>query len=129
MRKSLAGLALMTALLGGDRALAQDHVVTPQAAWERLTEAEAARQRDLARIDGLLSSPEAAAAARAVGADMGAVRRAALLLSDEDLRDLVARAAALSADPAAGISDNDVRWMLYIFLIVAIVILVLQAVD
>jgi hypothetical protein len=64
-----------------------------------------------------------------VGADLDAVRRAAPLLSDAELRDLAARAAALQADPAAGVSNNDLRWALYIFIIVAIVILVLQAVD
>jgi hypothetical protein len=129
MRKMLGAVALVTALVGGERAVAQDHLVTPQAAQERLADAEAARQRDLARLEGALSSPEAAAAAKAAGADLDAVRRAAPLLSDAELRDLAARAAALDADPAAGISDHDLRWLLYIFLIVAIVILVLQAVD
>jgi hypothetical protein len=38
------------------------------------------------------------------------------------------RAQALNADPVAGL-DQDIRTLLVIFLIVAIVILVLQAVD
>jgi hypothetical protein len=129
MRKSLAVLAVLTALLAADRASAQNHLVTPQAAEARVAEAEAARQSDLALLDGVLSFPEAAAAARAVGADLDDVRRAAPTLSDAELRDLAARAAALQADPVAGVSDRDLRWLLYIFLLVAIVILVLKAVD
>jgi hypothetical protein len=131
MRRSVAAVvvAMALALVAADGARAGEHLVTSTASQVRLREAEAARQGDLALVDRVLSSPEAAAAARAVGADMDAVRRAALLLSDEELRDLAARAAALPADPAAGISDHDLRWLLYIFLIVAIVILVLQAVD
>ena len=129
MRKSLAVLAVLAALLAGDRALAGDHLVTSAAAQARLAEAEAARQGDLALLDGVLSSPEAAAAAKAVGADLDEVRRATPTLSDAELRDLAARAAALQADPVAGVSDHDLRWLLYVFLLVAIVILVLKAVD
>jgi hypothetical protein len=129
MRKSLAVLAVLTALLASDRAFAGDHLLTAAAAQARLAEAEAARQGDLALLDGVLSSPEAAAAAKAVGADLDDVRRAAPTLSDAELRDLAARAAALEADPVAGVSDHDLRWLLYIFLLVAIVILVLKAVD
>jgi hypothetical protein len=129
MRKSVAVLAVLTALLAGDRAFAEDHLVTPQAAQARLGEAEAGRQRALALLDSVLSSPEAAAAAKAVGADLGEVRRAAPTLSDSELRDLAARAAALEGDPVAGVTDHDLRWLLYVFLLVAIVILVLKAVD
>ena len=129
MRKSLAVLAVLTALLVADRAFAEDHLATPQAVEARLAEAEAARQTDVAVLDGVLSSPQATAAARAVGADLDQVRRSVPTLSDAELRDLATRAAALQTDPAAGVSDNDLRWALYIFLIVAIVILVIKAVD
>ena len=87
------------------------------------------RQGDLAFVDRVLSSPQAAAAARSVGADLDAVRRAAPTLTDAELREIAARAAALDRDPVAGVSDSDIRWLLYIFLIVAIVILVIKAVD
>jgi hypothetical protein len=129
MRKSVAVLAVLTALLAGDRAFAEDHLVTSQAAQVRLAEAEAARQSDLAVLAAALSTPEAAAAAKAVGADLGDVRRAAPTLSDSELRDLAVRAAALEGDPVAGVTDHDLRWLLYVFLLVAIVILVLKAVD
>ena len=129
MRKSVAAAAMILALVAADRAQAGEHLVTSETARARLAEAEAARHGDLAVVDRALSSPEAASAARTVGADLDAVRRAAPLLSDAELRDLATRAAALQADPAAGVSDHDLRWALYIFLIVAIVILVIQAVD
>ena len=130
MRKSLAALMVaMVALVAADRAFAQEHLVTTTAAQARLAEAEAARQHDLAVLDGVLSTPEAAAAAKAVGADLDGVRRAAPTLSDSELRDLATRAAALQGDPVAGVSDHDLRWLLYVFLLVAIVILVLKAVD
>ena len=129
MRKSLAVLAVLTALLAGNRAFAEDHLATSQAAQARLAEAEAGRQGDLATLDRVLSSPEAAVAATAVGADLGDLRRAAPTLSDSELRDLAVRAAALDGDPVAGVTDHDLRWLLYVFLLVAIVILVIKAVD
>ena len=130
MPKSLAALKVaMVALVAADRAFAQEHLVTTTAAQARLAEAEAARQHDLAVLDGVLSTPEAAAAAKAVGADLDGVRRAAPTLSDSELRDLATRAAALQGDPIAGVTDHDLRWLLYVFLLVAIVILVLKAVD
>jgi hypothetical protein len=128
MRKIVSALAMTLALGAADRARAGDHLVTSAAARARLAEAEAARQGDLAVVDRALSSPEAAAAARALGPDLDGVRRAAPLLTDAELRDLATRSASLQADPAAGVSDNDLRWALYIFLIVAIVILVIKAV-
>lgn len=129
MRKSVTAVVVAMVLVAAGPALAGEHLVTSAAAQARLAEAEAARQGDLALVDQVLSSPQAAAAARTVGADLEAVRRSAPLLSDAELRDLATRAAALQADPAAGISDHDLRWALYIFLIVAIVILVIKAVD
>jgi hypothetical protein len=124
-----AAVVAMVALVAADRAFAEEHLVTTTAAQARLAEAEAARQHDLAVLDGALSTPEAVAAARAVGADLDGLRRATPTLSDSELRDLAVRAAALQTDPVAGVSDRDLRWLLYVFLIVAIVILVLKAVG
>jgi hypothetical protein len=130
MRKSLAALVVaMVALVAADRAFTEEHVVTAQAAQARLAEAEAGRQADLATLDRVLSSSEAAAAAKTVGADLGDLRRVAPTMSDSELRDLAVRAAALESDPVAGVTDHDLRWLLYVFLLVAIVILVIKAVD
>jgi hypothetical protein len=127
MRKCLAVL-LVAALLPAHRAFSEEHLLAPVAAQARLREAAAARARDLAVVDQVLATPEAAAAAARLGADMGRLRAAVPSLSDAEVRDLASRAAALRTDPVAGL-DSDIRQLLVIFLIVAIVILVLQAVD
>jgi hypothetical protein len=130
LRRSLAVLAaavFVTSALSGP-VQAQQHVVTPEAAQARLAEAAAERARHLAAVDSVLATPEASAAVQALGQDMKRLRAAVPALSDSELRDLAARAAALQTDPVAGL-DSTVRQLLIIFLIVAIVILVLQAVD
>jgi hypothetical protein len=129
MRKSLAVLAVaLIATSAVTPARAQQHLVSPEAAQARLSEAAAERARQLAVVDAVLASPEAAAAAASLGQDTGRLRAAVPALSDGELRDLAARAEALQADPVAGL-DSDIRQLLIIFLIVAIVILVLQAID
>jgi hypothetical protein len=130
MRTSLAVLAaglIVTSAVAAP-ARAQQHVVPPEAAQARLAEAAAQRAHQLAVVDAVLSSPEAVAAAASLGQDAQRLRAAVPALGDQELRDLAARAEALQADPVAGL-DSDIRQLLIIFLIVAIVILVLQAVD
>jgi hypothetical protein len=128
MRKTLTVLSIALASFMAGQAMAADHVVSPEAAQQQLQDASAARERSLATLDHALSSPEAARAAASVGADTAALRSALPTLSDAEIADLAQRAAALDTDPVAGL-DQDIRTLLIIFLIVAIVILVLQAVD
>ena len=78
-------------------------------------------------MDRFLATPEAAQAASSVGVDIASVRATVPSLSDAELADLSTRAAALEGDPVAGL-DHDIKLLLEIFLIVAIVILVLRAV-
>jgi hypothetical protein len=127
MRRSLASLSVVAAL-AATPAPGADHLLTPQAARERLLAAETARRHDHEAVQRLLASPAAARAAAAVGADVEQVRAAAAVLEDAELAELAARAAALQTDPVAAL-DSDIMLLLKIFLIVAIVILVLQAVD
>lgn len=128
MRTALASLSVAAALATVTPAMAGDHVVSAPVAQERLIEAAAARRGHQAQVERTLGSPEASAAAAAVGADLGTVRAALATLSDAELADLAARSAALDTDPVAAL-DSDIKLLLMIFLIVAIVILVLQAVD
>ncbi|HEY7508696.1 MAG TPA: hypothetical protein VIG50_00500 [Vicinamibacteria bacterium] len=128
MRTAPAFVALVAALATAVPATASDHLVAPDTAQQRLREAAAARERDHALVAGALASPHAEAAAARAGVDLDRVRAAAATLSDDELRDLAARAAALQTDPVAAL-DHDIKTLLTIFLIVAIVILVLQAVD
>jgi hypothetical protein len=128
MRKTLTVLSVALASLVAGQAIAEDHLVSREAARERVMDATAQRARSLATIDAALSSPQAAQAAAAVGADTSRLRAALPTLSDAEIADLAARADALQSDPVAGL-DDDIKTLLIIFLIVAIVILVLQAVD
>jgi hypothetical protein len=128
MRMALAHLSLAVALAAGMPATAADHLVSAPAAQERLQETARARRDHQEVVDRVLASPLASSAAAAVGADLGRVRAAMATLSDAELADLAARASALQTDPVAAL-DSDIKLLLMIFLIVAIVVLVLQAVD
>ena len=124
----LSWLAVAAAVFVSRDVLAQDHVVGARDLSARLEAAESARQRNLATVDGFLASPEVSAAASSVDADVSRLRDGLGALGDAELADLAARVDALASDPVAGL-DQDIRTLLIIFLIVAIVILVLQAVD
>ncbi len=126
MRKSLL---LLTLLVGATLPCrAAEHLVSPDLAQQRLAQQAQGRAADLDRVQELLASPEAAATAERLHVDLARAQAGAAVLGDSELRDLAQRARALDRDPAAGL-DSDVRQLLVIFLIVAIVILVLQAVD
>jgi hypothetical protein len=118
----------LIAATGGTAVASSEHVAGPGVIQGRLTEAAAARRESLARVDAVLSTPEAARAAAGLGLDVRQVRSAAATLSDSELSDIVSRAEALQSDPRAGLS-HDVDQLLVIFLIVAIVILVIKAID
>jgi hypothetical protein len=127
MTRMLAGL-LAVVLSSAVPATAADHLVTGDEVKSALQTASQARLRDLGRLDRVLSAPEAAGAVEKAGTSVAALRGALATLGDDELRDLAARAAALESDPVAGL-DPDVKQLLVIFLIVAIVILVFQAID
>lgn len=128
MTKLRRMLVLAVATCAALPALAADHLVTPGQSDARLLAAAAARQADLQSVERFLASPAAERGVRALGQSPGRISHALQALSDAELRDLAARADALDRDPVAGLS-SDVNQLLIIFLIVAIVILVLQAVD
>jgi hypothetical protein len=127
MRRTGLTLALVAGLLAAP-VHAADHLVTRADVARRLGDARQARAADQAAVRELLATPAASEAAARVGADLGRARASVAALDDADLRDLAQRARALRSDPAAGI-DKDIHDLLVLFLIVAIVILVLQAVD
>ena len=127
MRTSLAPAAVVAAIVAAAPAFAQDHLLSRDAAQDRLAAATQDRRQALDTVDRALATPEAARAASSVGVDIAAVRAAVPALSDAELADISARATALESDPVAGL-DHDIKLLLEIFLIVAIVILVLRAV-
>ncbi len=128
MSKQHGVLALWALLCLAFPAAAADHVVSLDGVSARLEAAAADRAQRLQDLDSWLAGPEVTRAAGALGQDSVALRRALPVLSDAELQDLARRAEALRVDPAAGLS-SDVNQLLIIFLIVAIVILVLRAVD
>ena len=105
MRKPCAILALISMLFAVPIVSADDHLVSRGAADQRLNDAAAARARNIASLDALMTSPAADKAAAAAGLDIERARKALPRLSDGDLSDLAQRAAALKADPVAGYHD------------------------
>jgi hypothetical protein len=128
MRSTLTILSLAAVVVAGRPAAAADHLLAPETARARLGAASEKRQQDRAAVEANLSTPAAESAARLLGADLRRVRAAVATLSDAELRDLAERSAALQSDPVAGL-DPDIKLLLEIFLIVAIVILVFKAID
>lgn len=128
MHRGFLALTVVASLVCNAQTSAAGHLVSREAAQERLAEAAARRAGDQAVMAALLSTPEAVAATESLGVDIGVARGAVATLGDVELADLAARAQALQADPAAGLVGN-VNDLLVVFLIVAIVILVLRAVD
>jgi hypothetical protein len=110
-------------------ALAEGHLLPSSRIEGALQGAARARAQDKARLDALLASEEAAQAASRLGVGIDKVRTAAARLSDAERRDLLARADALAADPAARYMDPDIKQLLTILLIVLIVVVILDAVD
>lgn len=129
MRTIAGSVALATALSLVSSTAGAGHLVAPQAVDRVLEQAAADRARDGARVDALLATEAAATAAREMGVEVAAVRAAAARLSDAERSDLLARADALSVDPAAGYLDPDIKQLLMILLIVLIIVVLLDAVD
>ncbi len=128
MRRTLVAVVTVLAGVPCWPAFAADHLVSSTAQDRRLAEHAKDRASDVAALEEVLSSATAERAAASIGADLSRVRTAVPTLSDAELRDLAERARAVGVDPVAGL-DHDIHQLLVIFLIVAIVILVLKAVD
>ena len=129
MRRILVALAAAAVLfavqVGAEERLATPgtHLVTPDVAQVRLQEAGAERERNLATVEALLASPEGAAGLKAVGVTGARVRGALPTLSDAELQDVAARAAALQSDPVAGALTN--RQWLWIAAGAAVIVLII----
>lgn len=100
MRKGLVA-TVAAALLAGAPVRAEEHLLAVESARQRLVDAAASRERDLATLDALAAAADASVLA-AAGLDAGRVRASLRALDDGELRELAARASALQADPAAG---------------------------
>ena len=125
---ALAAAAVLTAVhVGAEERLASpgNHLVTPDVAQARLTEANAERARNLATVDSFLLSPNGAAAMKAVGVSQDRVRGALPTLTDAELQDVAARAAALQSDPvAAGLTTKQWIWVAIGVAVIATIIII-----
>jgi hypothetical protein len=125
---ALAAAAVLTAVhVGAEERLASpgNHLVTPDVAQARLTEASAERARNLATVDSFLLSPNGTAAMKAVGVSQDRVRGALPTLTDAELQDVAARAAALQSDPvAAGLTTKQWIWIAIGVAVVATIIII-----
>jgi hypothetical protein len=106
---------------------AAEHLVASTAIAEQFDAAAAARQRAVRTVQRVLSTRQAASAAKALGVGVEELRDAVPKLSDRELNELAVRAARLDADPVSGHLDADANDFLVVFLLVAIVAVVLAA--
>jgi hypothetical protein len=127
MRIKLALGALLTAmtLVSADRAIAQEHLATPDLAQQRLVDAAAQRESDLAAVRTAFASPEAARAAAALGVDLPSVQSGLGTLNDGELHELAARAAALDSDPVAGALTRRQLWIGLVALAVILLVIII----
>lgn len=123
---ALAAAAILSAVQAGaeDKLAAGNHLVTPEAAQARLVEAGAARQQDLATVDAFLASPEGMTALSTVGVSGEKVRGSLGTLSDAELHDVAARAAALQEDPVAGAMTRR-QWVWIGAAVAAVILLII----
>lgn len=130
MRRILVALAAAAVLfavqVGAEERLATpgSHLVTPDLAQARLLDAGAEREQNLATVEAFLASPEGQAGLGAVGVTSARVRGSLPTLSNAELRDVAARAAALQTDPVAGAMTHR-QWIWIIAAAAAIVLLII----
>jgi len=118
------GLTALMAFPQG--AIAQDHVVSSSDIKKDLQAATAGRNKQLAQVDGLLSTSAARKALADAHIDYQQVRAAVQSLSNEDLARVATKADQAQKDFAAGdLSDRD---LILIILAVAVLVLIIVAV-
>ena len=127
MRIKLALGALLTAmtLVSADRAFAQEHLATPDLAQQRLADAAARRESDLATVRTAFAKPEAARAAAVIGVDLASVQSRLGTLHDGELHELATRAAALDSDPVAGALTRRQLWIGLVALAVILLVIII----
>jgi hypothetical protein len=123
MKKTLAALVTLV-VLAAPAVRAEDHLVSPQAAQQQLLDAAGTRERNLSTVEAFVASPETSAALATVGLDAARVRGALSTMTDAELQEVAARAAALQADPVAGapFSSRQILWIVAIVVAVIVVI-------
>lgn len=101
MMKALAAITAAAAVLGPP-VRAEEHLLSQEAARQRLLETARTRQDDLKALTALIGSAEGAAVLSSAGLDSARVGASLQALNDAELRELAQRASALQTDPVAG---------------------------
>jgi hypothetical protein len=107
--------------------LAQTQVVSPSDIHKELVKTTQMRQKNLQKVEQLFSYDTGQKALKSAQIDPEKVKAAVSTLSDAELAQLAARADKLKQDFAAGQLSN--RDLLFIILGIAVVILIIVAVD
>jgi hypothetical protein len=122
----LCALLLSLVLATPQDALAQNHVVSPLELQKDVAASSASRQKNVAQVEGFLSSEEAQRAMKSAHVNYQEVKNAVRQLSNEDLAQLSARSEKAQKDFAAGtLSDRD---LLIIIVAIAVIVLIIVAV-
>jgi hypothetical protein len=117
---------LITVFVFPSSLLAQSHVVSQADIHKELINATQTRQKNLQKVERLMTSDEALKALESARMNPEQVNAAISTLSDAELARLAARADKLDQDFAAGkLSDRD---LLFIVLGIAALILIIVAV-
>jgi hypothetical protein len=107
--------------------LAQNHVVSPADLRRELRDVSAARQRDIAKLEKVLLSPDGTKALASFKMDAGKVQKALPLLGNQELARLAAQADRLQADFAAGglsLTTQQVTYIIIGVIIIAVIAIV-----
>jgi hypothetical protein len=125
MRLAVSTFLAAATLLSADLGLAQDHLVSAEQARQRMAEAVAQRESDLATVRTAFSSAEANQAAAALGVSLDSVKSRLAALDDGELHELATRAAALDSDPVAGALTRRQLWIGLIALAVILLVVII----
>ena len=132
MLRRLVAVILATLTAASLPLKADDHVARAADVAARLAQAAEARRQNLATLSDTLASPTMLGVASGLGVDTEKLRSRLGHLSDQELADLAARAAALQTDPDAGrLSGAAITWIIIggVALLVLIIALAVATSD
>ncbi len=119
-------LLLGAVLVTPKAVLAQNHIVTPADLQKDVAAASSNRQKNIAQVEGFLSSTDAQQAMKSAHINSQQVKNAIPQLNEDELAQLSARSEKAQKDFAAGnITDRD---LLIILVGIAALVLIIVAV-
>jgi hypothetical protein len=107
--------------------IAADHVVSTSDLQQEILKVSESRQTNLAKVQEFFSSPSAQKALRNSKIDIGKIKSAIPLLTDDELARLAAQTEKIQKDVAGGSLTNQQITYIIIALATAVVILIIVA--